>query len=84
VSIAIPEATYFRLVAVAHWLEPQARVLFYQAVADALRGCELGEGAVSRAINLAFKAHYRAPLEADERRAGRPLRKLSMRRAESA
>ena len=76
-SIAIPESAYFRLVAIAQWLDPPTRTLFYQDLVRALQGRDLGEGTVSRAINLAFRAHYQAPPESEGRRAGKPLRKLN-------
>jgi hypothetical protein len=75
VSIAIPEATYFRICAAAEWLAPPDRAPFYRAVATELAHCDVGEGSVSRAINLAFKAFYRAPLEVDQH-APQQLRKL--------
>jgi hypothetical protein len=71
VSIAIPEVTYVRICAAARWLDPPERVQFYRDVAEALTGCDPGEGAVSRAIDRAFRVHYRAPLEADEKYAPR-------------
>jgi hypothetical protein len=73
VSIAIPEATYVRICAAARWLDPPERALLYQDVVEALHGCELGDGAVSRAIDVAFRARYRAPLEADEKYAPRHM-----------
>ena len=65
--------------AAAAWIEPKARDLFLQAVADDLAGVEIGEGVVSRAIAKAFAATFNPPLETDGLHAPKPLRKLSDR-----
>ena len=40
--------------AAARHISPAARCQFLQAIANELRGCEIGDGAVGRAVKLAL------------------------------
>ena len=49
----------------AHPLPPQDRGLFLERVAELLRGVEIGDGAVARAVREAQRAFFKPPMITD-------------------
>jgi hypothetical protein len=64
-TIPLSEGQFLKIENAAQWLCPADRDQFMAAVAAELQGCELGDGVVSRAVNLAFRQFYR-PLKLPE------------------
>ena len=58
-TISVSEAQYLKIVAAAQWLCPVDRDQFWEAVAAELRGHEVGDGFVTRAITKAFRQFYK-------------------------
>jgi hypothetical protein len=52
---------FLKIEAAANWLCPADRDQFWAAVAEELRGHELGDGAVTRSIAAAFRRFFRPP-----------------------
>jgi hypothetical protein len=70
-AIPISEPQFLKVENASQWLCPADRDAFRNAVADALRGRELGDGMVNRAITTAFARFYR-PMELPPPRLDRP------------
>jgi hypothetical protein len=64
-AIWISESQFLKVENAAQWLCPADRDQFFAAVADELRGQELADGAVTRAITKAFRQFYK-PLQLSE------------------
>ena len=74
-AIPVSETQYLQISAAAQWLCPPDRDQFWAAVAAALAGCEVDEGAIARAVRSAFSAYYK-PIAVEEPRPHQ-LRKLT-------
>ena len=59
--IRLTDAQSLAIANAAAALCPADRDQFLQAVARQLAGCEIGDGAVHRAVAVAFQAYWRAP-----------------------
>jgi hypothetical protein len=70
-AIPISEPQFLKIENAAQWLCVADRDAFRSAIADELRGVELGDGAVTRAIATAFAKFYR-PVELPPPRLDRP------------
>jgi hypothetical protein len=60
-SILLSDRQSTAVASAAAALPPADRALFHEAVARQLAGCEIGDGAVGRAIATAFQAFWRPP-----------------------
>jgi hypothetical protein len=58
-TISVSEAQYLKIAAAAQWVCPADRYQFWEGVAAELRGHELGDGFVTRAITKAFRQSYK-------------------------
>jgi hypothetical protein len=72
--IPIPEHQFLLIAAAASWLCPSDRDQFWAAIAAELAGCEIGEGAIARAVRCAFRIFYK-PIEVPDE--PHQLRKLT-------
>jgi hypothetical protein len=80
-AIPVSEGSYFQICAAVQWLCEPDREPFLQALVDELKGHEIGDGIVARAVRRAFKAFYRPPADDTGLRAPKLLRKVGDGRA---
>jgi hypothetical protein len=71
-AIPISEPQFLKIENAAQWLSVADRGAFQAAVADELRGRELGDGMVTRAIATAFSRFFRPLQLPPPRRDDRP------------